>query len=78
MAAQHVQDLPPAGGFKPITYAKNLPRRGPHGVVLFAVVIGVMAWGFSRVIAGNQRRRCADRLAQHTRVRLSLAVVVDA
>eukprot|EP00045_Choanoeca_perplexa_P016391 m.221289 g.221289 ORF g.221289 m.221289 type:complete len:201 (-) comp17246_c0_seq1:4500-5102(-) len=55
--AKITQDLPPEGGFRPITYAKNVPKRGPSGIALFAASIGIVAYGFSRVIKGNQQRR---------------------
>jgi hypothetical protein len=55
--AKITQDLPPEGGFRPITYAKNVPKRGPPGIVLFAGTIAIVAYGFSRVIKGNQQRR---------------------
>lgn len=52
------QDLPPAGGFPtPVRYARNLPRRGPSGAVIFAVGIATMAYGFSQMGKLNEEKR---------------------
>ncbi|KAJ7371522.1 NADH dehydrogenase 1 alpha subcomplex subunit 13 ndufa13/GRIM19 [Desmophyllum pertusum] len=51
------QELPPKGGYPPIEYARNLPKRGPSGLALFIGGAAVMAYGFYRVIIGN-RKRC--------------------
>ena len=50
------QDLPPKGGYPPIEYARNLPKRGPSGVMMFIGGAAVMAFGFYYVIMGNRRR----------------------
>lgn len=50
------QDLPPKGGYPPIEYARNLPKRGPSGLVMFIGGAVVMAYGFYHVIMGNRRR----------------------
>ena len=50
------QELPPRGGYPPIQYARNLPKRGPSGLVLFIGGAAVMAYGFYRVIMGNRNR----------------------
>ena len=50
------QELPPKGGYPPIEYARNLPKRGPSGLVIFIGGAAVMAFGFYHVIMGNRRR----------------------
>ena len=50
------QDLPPKGGYPPIEYARNLPKRGPSGLMMFIGGAAVMAFGFYHVIMGNRRR----------------------
>jgi len=51
------QELPPKGGYPPIEYARNLPKRGPSGMMMFIGGAAVMAFGFYHVIMGN-RKRC--------------------
>ena len=52
------QDLPPAQGFpQTIRYQRYLPRRGPSGLVIFSVALGVMAYGWVKVAEGNAERR---------------------
>lgn len=41
-----------------MAFERNVPKRGPSGIALFLGGAAVMAFGFQRVIAGNQRRRC--------------------
>lgn len=41
-----VQDMPPAGGFGPISYRRHLPKRGPPGWVLLAGAMGMIISGF--------------------------------
>lgn len=50
------QELPRKGGYAPIEFARNLPRRGPSGYV--AILGGglVMAFGFAMVVRGNRQR----------------------
>jgi len=50
------QELPPKGGYPPIEYTRNLPKRGPSGLVIFIGGAVVMAYGFYHVIMGNRRR----------------------
>ncbi|EDQ85537.1 uncharacterized protein MONBRDRAFT_11846 [Monosiga brevicollis MX1] len=77
MAAKQVlQDMPPAGGYTSVPYKRNVPYRGPHGAVLFAGAIGVMAYGFYKVIQGNQARR---RLGEEKlNARIAIAPVLEA
>ena len=44
-----LQDGPPPGGFPSVRYARRLPSTGPTGFTLFAVTVGIMAYGFVKV-----------------------------
>ena len=67
------QDLPPAGGFEPIRYKRNLPQRGPPGFIFFLVGGTAIIYGLYKVGEGNHknwyvlqlkngnRRRCEER-----------------
>ncbi|KAM3939388.1 NADH dehydrogenase [ubiquinone] 1 alpha subcomplex subunit 13 [Leptodactylus fuscus] len=58
MAASKVkQDMPPPGGFGPVDYKRNLPRRGFSGYTMFAIGIGAMIFGYWRVGKWNRERR---------------------
>lgn len=50
------QELPPKGGYPAIEYTRNLPKRGPSGLMIFVGGAAVMAFGFYHVIKGNRRR----------------------
>ena len=52
-----LQDRPPPGGFPEVQYKRNIPTRGPSGAALFLGGLAITVFGFSRIIAGNQRRR---------------------
>jgi NADH dehydrogenase (ubiquinone) 1 alpha subcomplex subunit 13 len=49
--------MPPAGGYEAIKYKRNLPIRGPGGLVVFGTVAAICAYGFYRVGQGNLERR---------------------
>lgn len=53
-----LQDRPRPGGFQEIPFKRNVPVRGPSGAALVLGGIAVTVFGFSRIISGNQRRRC--------------------
>lgn len=52
--------MPPAGGFEAIKYKRNLPFRGPSGVVILGAVTAVCAYGFWRVGLGNLEKRYVE------------------
>uniref|UniRef100_A0A2K5RTF1 NADH dehydrogenase [ubiquinone] 1 alpha subcomplex subunit 13 n=1 Tax=Cebus imitator TaxID=2715852 RepID=A0A2K5RTF1_CEBIM len=53
MAASKVkQDMRPAGGYGPIVYKRNLPRRGLSGYSMLALGIGTLFYG-----KWNRKRR---------------------
>ena len=51
------QDRPPQKGYPDIKWARNLPERGPSGLVIMIGGVVVMAIGFAGVIYGNRQRR---------------------
>ncbi|XP_060761365.1 NADH dehydrogenase [ubiquinone] 1 alpha subcomplex subunit 13 [Neoarius graeffei] len=58
MAASKVkQDMPPPGGYGPIDYKRNLPKRGLSGYSMFGIGIGVMLFGYWRLFKWNRERR---------------------
>ncbi|CAI9623638.1 unnamed protein product [Staurois parvus] len=58
MAASKVkQDMPPSGGYGPVDYKRNLPRRGFSGYTMFALGIGAMIYGYWKVGTWNRERR---------------------
>uniref|UniRef100_H9KW92 NADH dehydrogenase [ubiquinone] 1 alpha subcomplex subunit 13 n=1 Tax=Callithrix jacchus TaxID=9483 RepID=H9KW92_CALJA len=58
MAASKVkQDMPPAGGYGPIDYKRNLPRRGLSGYSMLALGIGTLFFGYWKIIKWNRERR---------------------
>ncbi|KAG2060163.1 B16.6 subunit of GRIM-19, NADH:ubiquinone oxidoreductase [Suillus hirtellus] len=57
MSIQYRQDMPPPGGFEAVKYKRNLPFRGPSGLVILGAVTAVCAYGFYRVGKGNLERR---------------------
>ena len=51
------RDMPPPGGFESIKYKRNLPFRGPSGIVVLAGVFAVCGFGFYRLGQGNLEKR---------------------
>ncbi|PCH40860.1 hypothetical protein WOLCODRAFT_71575, partial [Wolfiporia cocos MD-104 SS10] len=62
--------LPPAGGFDAIKYKRNLPLRGPSGLVILGGVTAVCAYGFYRVGKGNLEKRELHREKMWSRIHL--------
>lgn len=52
-----LRDMPPSGGFGAVQYKRNLPFRGPSGVVVLAAVTAICTFGFYRVGLGNLEKR---------------------
>ncbi|XP_008567965.1 PREDICTED: NADH dehydrogenase [ubiquinone] 1 alpha subcomplex subunit 13 isoform X2 [Galeopterus variegatus] len=66
MAASKVkQDMPPPGGYGPIDYKRNLPRRGLSGYSLFAVGIGTLLFGYWGMMKWNRERRILRLLREN-------------
>jgi GRIM-19 protein len=66
--------MPPPGGFEQIKYKRNLPFRGPGGLVILAGVTTICAYGFYRLGLGNLEKRyfitfiiSTDRVSCHLR-----------
>ncbi|MBN3309724.1 NDUAD dehydrogenase, partial [Amia calva] len=58
MAASKVkQDMPPPGGYGPIDYKRNLPKRGLSGYSMFGIGIGFLVFGYWRLFKWNRERR---------------------
>ncbi|XP_012596880.1 NADH dehydrogenase [ubiquinone] 1 alpha subcomplex subunit 13 [Microcebus murinus] len=58
MAASKVkQDMPPPGGYGPIDYKRNLPRRGLSGYSMLAIGIGTLLFGYWSITKWNRERR---------------------
>lgn len=53
--------MPPPGGFDAIKYKRNLPLRGPSGLVILGGVTAVCAYGFYRLGKGNLEKRCVEK-----------------
>ena len=57
MATAIKQDMPPKGGYPGITYTKNVPKRGPSGLVIMLGGVAAMAVGFYGIKHTNKKRR---------------------
>ena len=51
------QDMPPAGGYEPVQYRRNLPVRGFKPWMYLAGVAGAMTYGFWRVGQGIREQK---------------------
>uniref|UniRef100_A0A2K6D995 NADH dehydrogenase [ubiquinone] 1 alpha subcomplex subunit 13 n=1 Tax=Macaca nemestrina TaxID=9545 RepID=A0A2K6D995_MACNE len=51
------QDMPPPGGYGPIDYKRNLPRRGLSGYSMLAIGIGTLLYGHWSIMKWNRERR---------------------
>ncbi|KAI3616425.1 nadh dehydrogenase 1 alpha subcomplex subunit 13 [Moniliophthora roreri] len=63
-------DMPPPGGFEAIKYKRNLPFRGPGGLVILGGVAAVTAFGFYRYGQGALERRELQREKVWSRIHL--------
>ena len=63
------RDMPPPGGFEPVKYKRNLPLRGPSGLVILGGVTAVCAYGFYRLGKGNLEKRYVESLQSFVRAR---------
>ncbi|TFK20349.1 hypothetical protein FA15DRAFT_682569 [Coprinopsis marcescibilis] len=62
--------MPPAGGFEPIKYKRNLPTRGPGAYVILGGVTAICAFGFYRLGKGNLEKRELEREKVWARIHL--------
>ncbi|GCB72355.1 NADH dehydrogenase [ubiquinone] 1 alpha subcomplex subunit 13 [Scyliorhinus torazame] len=51
------QDLPPPGGYGPVDYKRNLPKRGLSGYSMFGIGIGILLFGYYKLFKWNRERR---------------------
>lgn len=51
------RDMPPAGGFDAVKYKRNLPFRGPGGLVILGSVTAICTYGFYQLGKGNLEKR---------------------
>ncbi|EIM85724.1 uncharacterized protein STEHIDRAFT_140262 [Stereum hirsutum FP-91666 SS1] len=70
MSQPYRQDMPPSGGFEALKYKRNLPFRGPSGVMMLLGVTAVSAFGFWRLGKGNLERRELEREKVWSRIHL--------
>ncbi|KAI0796938.1 B16.6 subunit of GRIM-19, NADH:ubiquinone oxidoreductase [Abortiporus biennis] len=70
VTVQYRQDMPPAGGFEAVKYKRNLPFRGPSGLVILGGVTAVCAYGFYRLGKGNLEKRELEREKTWSRIHL--------
>jgi NADH dehydrogenase (ubiquinone) 1 alpha subcomplex subunit 13 len=70
MSLPYRQDMPPAGGFQPIKYQRNLPFRGPGAMAILAGVTTISAYGFYRLGKGNLEKRELQREKVWSRIHL--------
>ncbi|XP_062888618.1 NADH dehydrogenase [ubiquinone] 1 alpha subcomplex subunit 13 [Mobula hypostoma] len=52
-----MQDLPPPGGYGPVDYKRNIPRRGLSGYSMFGIGVGILIFGYWRLFKWNRERR---------------------
>ncbi|KAH1174812.1 NADH dehydrogenase [ubiquinone] 1 alpha subcomplex subunit 13 [Mauremys mutica] len=64
------QDLPPSGGYGPIDYKRNLPRRGLSGYSLFSIGIASLLLGYYNLVKWNRERRRLQIEDMETRIAL--------
>ncbi|KAG2064278.1 hypothetical protein BDR04DRAFT_1162704 [Suillus decipiens] len=69
--------MPPPGGFEAVKYKRNLPFRGPSGLVILGAVTAVCAYGFYRVGMGNLERRELQREQVWSRIHLVPLLVAE-
>jgi len=51
------QDMPPAGGYEPVQYRRNLPARGFRPAYYLVAVAGIMTYGFWRLGKGIREQK---------------------
>mmetsp|Transcript_4907 Transcript_4907/g.7655 ORF Transcript_4907/g.7655 Transcript_4907/m.7655 type:complete len:87 (+) Transcript_4907:74-334(+) len=55
------QDMPPEGGFPNVKYQRNLPKKGPSGLVVLLLGAAVMTAGLSVVAISNKKKRAESQ-----------------
>ncbi|KAL4081546.1 GRIM-19 [Scleroderma yunnanense] len=62
--------MPPPGGFEAVQYKRNLPFRGPSGLIILGAVTALCTYGFYRVGKGNLEQRELQREKVWSRIHL--------
>ncbi|GAM83155.1 hypothetical protein ANO11243_011410 [Dothideomycetidae sp. 11243] len=70
------QDMPPAEGYQPVQYRRNLPARGFKAGYYLIAVAGIMTYGFWRV--GQGIREHNELAREKTWARIHLTPVLQA
>jgi len=78
MSVPYRQDMPPPGGFEAIKYKRNLPLKGPSGLVMFLGVMGVTSFGMYRVLQGRAEQRELKREKIWSRIHLTPLLIAEA
>ncbi|GAB7363304.1 hypothetical protein MBLNU230_g3585t1 [Neophaeotheca triangularis] len=64
------QDMPPAGGYEPVQYRRNLPIRGFKPRYYLLAVAGIMTYGFWKVGKGIREHNELAREKMWSRIHL--------
>ncbi|KAJ2783531.1 hypothetical protein H4R18_001664 [Coemansia javaensis] len=72
------QDLPPKGGFPAFKYERNLPKRGPSGVAMFAICGGIMAYGWYKLHYALGERHELQREKMWARIHVTPLLIAEA
>jgi len=78
MSVPYRQDMPPPGGFEAIKYKRNLPLKGPSGLVMFLGVMGITSFGMYRVLQGRAEQRELKREKVWSRIHLTPLLIAEA
>ncbi|CAN6613809.1 hypothetical protein TRVA0_005S03158 [Trichomonascus vanleenenianus] len=65
-----VQDLPPAKGYEPIQWKRNLPSRGFRPSIYLATLLGICGYGFYELIGAIRERNELSREKVWSRIYL--------
>lgn len=76
MAIDYVQDMPPAGGYAPVQFRRNLPARGPRPAYYLLAFLGVTAYGWYRYLGCRVELRELER--EKTWARIGLMPLIAA
>ncbi|KAK4686051.1 NADH dehydrogenase (ubiquinone) 1 alpha subcomplex subunit 13, partial [Tremellales sp. Uapishka_1] len=71
------RDMPPAGGYEAIKYKRNLPIRGPGGILVFGTMTAICAYGFWRIGEGNLEKRELQREKAWSRIHLVPLIMAE-
>ncbi|KAI5304992.1 hypothetical protein KEM56_005543 [Ascosphaera pollenicola] len=64
------QDMPPAGGYRPIQYKRNLPARGFKPIWYFVGMHAIMVYGLYNLFKGNREKNELAREKVWSRIHL--------